>query len=110
MRFMKMPTVSAKMAEPKSTIYWRIGRGEFVTPIKQGPRAAAFIEAEIDAIAEARAAGASVAQIRELVRELHAARPTVHAATPTPYPEPPAPRPPAPVPARSYRPPRRRSP
>ena len=44
MRFAKMAAVSQiAAAEPKSTIYWRISRGEFVPPIKQGARAAAFI-------------------------------------------------------------------
>ena len=74
MQFAKMPEVSRRTAEPVSTIYWRIGRGEFVPPIKQGERAAAFILEEIDAVMRARAAGASVEEIRALVRKLVAAR------------------------------------
>ena len=70
MRFAKMPEVSRIVAEPKSTIYWRISRGEFVPPIKQGERAAAFIVEEIDEVMRARAAGASGDEIRALVRKL----------------------------------------
>ena len=74
MRLAKMAEVSRIVAEPKSTLYWRITRGEFVPPIKQGERAAAFILEEIDAVMRARAAGASVEEIRALVRKLVAAR------------------------------------
>jgi prophage regulatory protein len=74
MQFAKMPAVSLKVAEPKSTIYWRVGKGEFPPPIKLGERSAAFIVEEVDAVMRARAAGASVAEIKALVRELVAAR------------------------------------
>jgi predicted DNA-binding transcriptional regulator AlpA len=74
MQFAKMPAVSKKTAEPPSTIYWRVSNGEFVPPIKQGERAAAFILEEVDAVMRARAAGATRDEIKTLVRELVAAR------------------------------------
>ncbi len=74
MRFEKLPELSRRIAQPKSTIYWRIGKGEFVPPIKQGERAAAWIVEEVDEIMRAQAAGASGDEIRALVRKLVADR------------------------------------
>jgi prophage regulatory protein len=55
-------------------LYWRVGCGTFVRPIKIGPRASGWIKSEVEAIVAARIAGASDDDIRELVAELHAAR------------------------------------
>lgn len=74
MRFVKMPAVSQMVAEPVSTIYWRITRGEFVPTVKQGARSAAFILEEVDELMRARAAGADVDEIKALVARLVAAR------------------------------------
>ena len=74
MQFAKMLEVSRRTAEPKSTLYWRISRGEFVPPIKQGVRSAAFIVQEVEAVMRARAAGATTDDIKTLVRKLIAAR------------------------------------
>ena len=74
MRLEKMRALSQRIAEPVSTIYWRISRGEFVPAIKQGERAAAFIVEETDAVIRARAAGATREEICALVRKLVAAR------------------------------------
>jgi len=74
MRLLKMPALSYKRAEPESTIYWRISRGEFVPAIKTGKRSAGFIEAEADEIMRAEAAGASREEIKALVARLIAAR------------------------------------
>lgn len=74
MNFAKMPAVSQKTAEPKSTIYWRISLGEFVPPVKQGERSAAWIVEEVDELMRARAAGATREEIKALVRRLVSAR------------------------------------
>ena len=74
MRFAKMPAVSQQVAEPSSTIYWRISRGEFVPPFKQGERAAAFDLDEVEQIQRARAAGVTRDEICALVRKLVDAR------------------------------------
>src|ERR1700682_2831972 len=70
MRLAKMPEVSRMCAAPKSTIYWRISLGTFAPPIKQGPRAAAFILEEVESVMRARAVGARDDEIRALVRKL----------------------------------------
>lgn len=74
MRFAKMPAVLQQYGEPKSTLYWRIKRGEFPPSIKQGERSAAWIVEEIEALMQARAAGASVEEVRALVARLVADR------------------------------------
>ncbi len=79
MRFGKMAAVTQIAAEPKSTIYWRVSRGEFPPPVKQGERAAALILEEVEQVMRARARGASSEEVRALVRELVAARQRVAA-------------------------------
>jgi prophage regulatory protein len=74
MQLLKMAELSRRYAEPRSTLYWRIGLGTFVPPIKQGPRAAAFILEEVETLLRARAAGASDEEIKALVRKLVADR------------------------------------
>ena len=74
MRLAKMRAISREYGEPESTIYWRVSLGTFAPPIKQGPRAAAFIVEEVEAVMRARAAGASTEEIKALVRRLVADR------------------------------------
>lgn len=58
MRLIKISEVVARTGQPKSTIYWRVARGEFPKPVKQGPRAAAWIEQEVDTWIAVRVAAA----------------------------------------------------
>jgi prophage regulatory protein len=51
-----------------------IHRGVFVPSIPMGPRQVGWIEAEVEAVLRARIAGKSEDEIRELVRQLVAAR------------------------------------
>lgn len=48
LKLIKITEVCKRTAQPKPTIYWRVARGEFPKPIKQGVRAAAWIESEVD--------------------------------------------------------------
>lgn len=74
MRIIRMPVLVSQYGEPASTTYWRISRGEQVPPVKLGPRAAGWIEEEVEQVARARAAGKSTEEIRALVRRLVEAR------------------------------------
>lgn len=66
--------VEVKTGHPRSSLYNHITLGLFPPPIKIGPRASAWIDAEVDAVLEARIAGHSDEQIRALVKRLVAAR------------------------------------
>jgi len=48
-RFIKIAEVSKRTSAPAPTIYWWISKGRFPKPVKTGVRAAAWIEAEVDA-------------------------------------------------------------
>ena len=52
-KFLKMPEVVDRTGKSKSTIWAAIKAGAFPTPIKIGPRAIGFIEAEIEAYNQA---------------------------------------------------------
>jgi prophage regulatory protein len=60
--------------QTRSPFYADIQKGIMVRPVKIGPRAAAWPEHEIQAIVQARIAGATDAELRQLVQRLHAAR------------------------------------
>ena len=61
---------------PRGTNYELQYRGLFPLPIKLGERAAGFVKAEVDAVINARIAGASDDEIRVLVCKIHADRKT----------------------------------
>lgn len=67
-------TVCDKFGVVPSTIFDWAKRGIFVPGVKIGPRAVAFPSDEVDAIRDARVAGASEAEIRTLVSNLIARR------------------------------------
>ncbi len=48
-KFLKLPEVQARTGKSRSTIYQGINDGTFPKPIKLGPRAVGWIEAEIEA-------------------------------------------------------------
>ncbi|WP_191939554.1 AlpA family transcriptional regulator [Pantoea agglomerans] len=47
-RLIRMPEVLSKTGFKKSWIYQLISNNSFPKPIKMGPRAVAFVEAEVD--------------------------------------------------------------
>lgn len=48
MRLLKLPEVSLRTGVPKSSVYWRISKGEFPRPIKIGERSSAWNSDEIE--------------------------------------------------------------
>ena len=48
-KFLRLPEVQIRTGKSRSTIYQGIKDGTFPMPIKLGPRAIGFIEAEIEA-------------------------------------------------------------
>lgn len=63
-----------KWPRSKTTIYADIADGVFPPPVALGERCSAWVEGEVDAVRAARIAGASKAEIRELVKRLVAER------------------------------------
>lgn len=45
---LRLPGVKGKTGLSRSTIYEKVSRGEFPTPVQLGPRAVGWVEAEID--------------------------------------------------------------
>ena len=50
----RLPRVKAKTGLPRSTIYFKISRNEFPSPINLGERAVAWVDSEVDAWVAAR--------------------------------------------------------
>lgn len=71
---LRHPALRAESGYSRSTIYLRIKEGLWVRPIRLGPRAVGFPASEVDALNGARIAGKTDAEIRELVKALHAKR------------------------------------
>ena len=74
MKLVRIRGVCAAMGKSKSPLYLDQLNGTFPRGIKIGPRAAAWLESEIHQMIAARAAGASDAQLRQLVDKVHADR------------------------------------
>lgn len=80
-RLLKLPQVSDKSASRTTQIYKEVKGGLFPPPIKLTGRSSAWVEHEVDAVINARIAGQTNDQIRDLVTRLVAARTqTAHAA------------------------------
>jgi prophage regulatory protein len=71
---LKLSEVKKYTALSRTTIYTRIQEGLLTPPIKLGDRASAWPEDEIEAINNARIAGFSDDEIRELVKSLESRR------------------------------------
>ena len=70
-----MPAVKAKTGNKShASIYNAIKAGLFTMQVKIGQRAVGWPDSEVSAINAARIAGKSDAEIRELVKRLHAKR------------------------------------
>ncbi len=52
--FIKLPSVMARTCLSRSSIYSKIQKGEFPSPVKLGPRASAWVETEVDVWLEQR--------------------------------------------------------
>lgn len=72
--FLRLPDVLRHRGDKKSSTYQAIADGLFTPPIKIGPRASAWPDHEVEAIARARIAGKTEDEIRALVARLVAAR------------------------------------
>ena len=75
MQILRMPAVKGKAGHRSdASIYTAIRDGLFTTGVAIGQRAKGWPDYEVDAIITARIAGKSDAEIRELVKALHAKR------------------------------------
>lgn len=86
--FIRPKAVAGRFGICAALLYRWASSGLMPPPIKLGPRASAWPDAEIDAIAAARISGASTDEIRALVLELVAARRLPLASAPAPEPAP----------------------
>lgn len=73
-RLMRLEAACQATGKSRSGLYADCARGLMTRPIKIGARAAAFPVYEVEAINAARIAGASDAQLRDLVGRLEADR------------------------------------
>jgi prophage regulatory protein len=71
---LRLPAVKAATGLSRSTLYLRIGQGAFTHPVSLGGRAVGWPAHEVAALNDARIAGKSDAEIRELVARLEATR------------------------------------
>jgi prophage regulatory protein len=58
-RLIKLPEVVRLTGVPKSSVYWRVARGEFPRPLKIGERASAWNSDEIEAWIAGKVAAAN---------------------------------------------------
>lgn len=73
-QFLTRREVAARNNRCLASLYRDIDAGVLTRPVSLGLRAVGWPEHEIAAIARARIAGASQAELRELVNRLHAER------------------------------------
>ena len=75
MSILRMPAVKAETGHKShASIYTAIKAGLFTQPVPIGERSVGWPDYEVVAINRARIAGQSEAEIRELVKRLHAKR------------------------------------
>jgi len=73
-RLIRLPGLQELIPECKSGIYSKIKQGLIPPPVKMGNRLSVWVSEEIHAVIQARIAGKSDDEIRQLVRDLVAAR------------------------------------
>jgi len=71
---LRMPAVKLESGLSRSTIYLRVSQGLWTKPVSLGARAIGWPSDEVDTLNDARIAGKSDDEIRELVIKLEAAR------------------------------------
>jgi len=75
MSILRMPAVKVETGHRShASIYTAIRAGLFTKPVQIGQRAVGWPATEVQAINQARIAGRSESEIRELVNTLHASR------------------------------------
>ena len=75
MQILRLPSVKCKAGHKSdASIYNAIRAGLFTTGVSIGQRAKGWPDYEVDALISARIAGKSDAEIRDLVKRLHAKR------------------------------------
>ena len=75
MSILRMPAVKAETGHKShASIYTAIRAGTFTQPVPIGERSVGWPDYEVEAINRARIAGQSEAEIKELVKRLHAKR------------------------------------
>ena len=75
MAILRMPAVKAETGHKShASIYTAIKRGLFTTSVPIGERSVGWPDYEVKAINQARIAGQTEAQIKDLVHRLHAKR------------------------------------
>lgn len=72
--FLRLPEVMRRRGRGRSANYKDIVEGFLTEPIAIGRQSVAWPEHEVEAINRARLAGKSADEIKQLVRDLHAAR------------------------------------
>lgn len=75
-KFLRRDEICERRGVSKSTLNREIQSGLFTEPVLIGARAKAWPDNEVTSINQARLAGYSDEQIREVVKALHAMRPT----------------------------------
>ena len=71
---LRLPGLCKRLGSPRSTAYRDIRSGLLTPPVRLGKRSSGWPDDEIAAIVDARIAGKSDEEIRELVKQLIAAR------------------------------------
>jgi prophage regulatory protein len=74
LKLIRRPEVLAKTARSKSALQLDEKAGLFCKPISIGERSVAYLNHEVEAVIQARIAGQTSEQIKELVKELMASR------------------------------------
>jgi prophage regulatory protein len=69
-RFLRLPQVCERRACSRPTLYRDVQAGIFPPPIKRGRRCSLWIEAEVDVVLAAEAAGAGAEELTRLVARL----------------------------------------
>lgn len=73
-KILRLPSVQAETGASRSTVYLRVQQGLFTKPVRLGRRSVGWPASEIAALNAALIAGQTSDEIRQLVRELEAAR------------------------------------
>jgi prophage regulatory protein len=73
-RIIKLPEVLSRRGKSRTQHYADIAAGLFTPPVKLSVRASGWPDTETDALVRATIAGKSASEIRQLVRDLEAAR------------------------------------
>lgn len=71
---LRLPDVLARVGVGRALVYRQIADGLFTKPVKLTARSSAWPSTEVDALVAAKIRGATELELKEIVRQLHAAR------------------------------------